>query len=113
MIVMEHMTNIRDVCNACGKPLLLVNINVDDGCPCNSPRGVNVTPFSCSACKLPNCVKPLHRILAGAADAAEDQVQLCLGELGDDQPTNPIDPAKRSEIARHVHHRVARRVVSS
>lgn len=28
-------------CNGCGKPLLLENAWMTDGCPCNSPLGVN------------------------------------------------------------------------
>lgn len=28
-------------CRACGKTLVLENYRLADGCPCNSPRGVN------------------------------------------------------------------------
>lgn len=49
-------------CNACGKPLLLMNLFTDDGCPCNSPRGVNLSPQACAICNTGNCVKPGHHI---------------------------------------------------
>jgi len=29
------------LCNGCGKPMLKSNAWMEDGCPCNSPRGVN------------------------------------------------------------------------
>lgn len=53
-------------CRACGKPLLLANLLVDDGCPCNSPRGVNFAPQPCALCKTEECVKPAHRLEADA-----------------------------------------------
>lgn len=56
--------NIPEKCNACGKPLLLENLYVDDGCPCNTPRGVNFKPAPCPTCKTDNCVKPGHRLPA-------------------------------------------------
>ena len=31
----------RTLCRGCGKPLLAKNYRIADGCPCNSPRGVN------------------------------------------------------------------------
>lgn len=45
----------RTLCRGCGKPLLAKNYRIADGCPCNSPRGVNhgVVPTltcTCSAC---------------------------------------------------------------
>jgi hypothetical protein len=49
-------------CNGCGNPLLLENLFVDDGCPCNTPRGVNFKPAPC-ACG-DECVKPGHRLVA-------------------------------------------------
>jgi len=54
--------NIPRSCSACGKPLALENLYVDDGCPCNSPRGVNFKPQPCRLCKTDNCVKPGHRL---------------------------------------------------
>lgn len=59
---MNAATTIPEKCNACGRPLLLVNLFVDDGCPCNSPRGVNFTPQPCGVCKTDNCVKIAHRV---------------------------------------------------
>lgn len=53
--------NIPDQCNACRKLLLLENLFVDDGCPCNSPRGINFQPKPCAICKTDDCVKPGHR----------------------------------------------------
>ncbi len=32
---------MNDVCRGCGKPLDPQNRILADGCPCNSPRGVN------------------------------------------------------------------------
>lgn len=52
-------------CNACGQTLLLKHLLVDDGCPCNSPRGVNMTPQHCDLCRTDNCVKPAHHIRLG------------------------------------------------
>jgi len=49
-------------CHGCGKPLLMENLFVDDGCPCNTPRGVNLTPKPCAICQTDDCVKPGHRI---------------------------------------------------
>ena len=37
--------NIPKKCNGCGRPLLLENLDGDDGCPCNTPRGVNSPRF--------------------------------------------------------------------
>lgn len=56
--------NIPERCNACGRPLLLEYLYVDDGCPCNSVRGVNFEPATCAACRADNCVKPGHRLAA-------------------------------------------------
>lgn len=58
------MSKLPEKCNACGQPLALANLYVDDGCPCNSRRGVNVTPSKCGACKSDNCVKPGHQLVA-------------------------------------------------
>jgi len=54
--------NIPEACNGCGKPLLLENLYVDDGCPCNTPRGINFQPQPCQTCRTDNCVKPGHRL---------------------------------------------------
>jgi hypothetical protein len=51
-------------CKGCGRRLLLGNLFVDDGCPCNTRRGVNFEPQRCGFCKTDNCVKPGHRIAA-------------------------------------------------
>ena len=51
----------RMVCQACGELLLPANALMDDGCPCNSERGVNFEPIACELCKTSNCVKPGHR----------------------------------------------------
>ena len=62
-------------CQACGKPLLLCNMLVDDGCPCNSRRGVNFMPRPCVLCRTGDCVKPAHIILdepAGDIQRGED-----------------------------------------
>jgi hypothetical protein len=53
---------ITETCSACGEPLLLKNLYMDDGCPCNSVRGVNVKPQACKLCKTDNCVKPGHHL---------------------------------------------------
>ncbi len=55
--------NIPEKCNGCGQPLLLEHLFVDDGCPCNTPRGVNFPPLACTACRVEDCVKPSHRIV--------------------------------------------------
>lgn len=54
--------NIPQKCNGCNSPLLLENLFVDDGCPCNTPRGVNFKPKKCVFCKTDCCVKPGHRV---------------------------------------------------
>jgi hypothetical protein len=53
--------NIPKECNGCGAPLLLQNLYVDDGCPCNTGRGINFRPQRCDICGASNCVKPGHR----------------------------------------------------
>lgn len=50
-------------CKACGQGLYIGNLFVDDGCPCNSPRGVNFTPRYCEFCKADDCVKPGHHFM--------------------------------------------------
>jgi hypothetical protein len=58
----HHNPNIPEKCNGCGRPLLLANLYCDDGCPCNTPRGVNFAPYACAVCGTDNCVKPGHRL---------------------------------------------------
>ena len=53
---------VPEKCSVCLQPLLLKNLFVDDGCPCNSPRGINFKPGPCKHCKTDDCVKPGHRI---------------------------------------------------
>lgn len=38
---MIDLSNPPNICRGCLKALLLENIRVADGCPCNSPRGIN------------------------------------------------------------------------
>ena len=52
--------NIPEGCNACGKPLLLENLFVEDGCPCNSRKGINFVPEDCMICGE-RCARPGHR----------------------------------------------------
>ncbi len=54
-------------CNGCGTPLLLQNMYVDDGCPCNTQRGINFAPMPCRLCGGASCVKPAHRLAVGLA----------------------------------------------
>jgi hypothetical protein len=67
------MAKFPERCNGCQEPLLLENLFVDDGCPCNTPRGVNFKPQRCERCldwdyqkgtsaPAEDCVKPGHRI---------------------------------------------------
>ena len=51
-------------CKGCGQPLLLENLYVSDGCPCNSPRGINMRPRTCEICQNTICVKPGHHLSA-------------------------------------------------
>ena len=41
-------------CRACGKPLLMANYRVADGCPCNSIRGINhgIVPSEVCTCEI-------------------------------------------------------------
>lgn len=65
--------NIPAECRTCGRLLLLENLYVDDGCPCNSPRGNNFQPMACSICRQHDCVKPGHRLgmIFGAVPSRE------------------------------------------
>lgn len=49
-------------CAGCGQPLFLSNVLVDDGCPCNSVRGINFEPRHCEICNVGDCVKPGHHL---------------------------------------------------
>lgn len=53
---------IQSLCNACGKPLLIANLLVCDGCPCNSANGVNFPPRACGHCRTDDCTRPGHRL---------------------------------------------------
>lgn len=64
MVWPSASSHIPQNCAACGRVLKLENLFVDDGCPCNSSRGVNFTPLECPTCKADNCVKPGHRLYA-------------------------------------------------
>lgn len=54
--------NIPEKCAYCHQPILLENLYCDDGCPCNSARGINFKPKECKICRVDNCVKPGHRL---------------------------------------------------
>ena len=60
--VTEGAEGLWPSCHGCGKALLMENLFCDDGCPCNSARGINLTPKPCSYCGTDNCVKPGHRL---------------------------------------------------
>lgn len=66
---MISMVGLDDTCRGCGKPLLMRNLFMDDGCPCNTKRGINLVPRPCRICGAEDCVKPGHRLveLFGAA----------------------------------------------
>lgn len=63
--------SIPGSCKGCGLPLLLENLYTDDGCPCNSRRGINFKPMPCSICRTDNCVKPGHRLPALFGEVAK------------------------------------------
>lgn len=63
------MVSFPKTCNACGQPLLLENVFCEDGCPCNSPRGVNVPVRDCSFC-MTECARPAHRIIESVESEA-------------------------------------------
>lgn len=46
------------VCRACGEPLVPENSRVADGCPCNSPRGVNHGLVPAGVCACDSCLLP-------------------------------------------------------
>lgn len=54
--------NIPEKCNGCGKPLLIENLYVEDGCPCNSMKGINFKPKPCRRCGEA-CSRPGHRLV--------------------------------------------------
>lgn len=43
------------VCLGCGKPLIKDNWIIADGCPCNSPRGINHGLVPTEVCTCPIC----------------------------------------------------------
>jgi len=45
----------QNPCCGCGKALVLENFRVADGCPCNSPRGVNHGLVPPRTCTCPAC----------------------------------------------------------
>jgi dCMP deaminase len=57
----DNHSRVPDKCAACGRMILLRDLFVEDGCPCNSPRGVNFEPKSCRICKE-YCSRPGHRL---------------------------------------------------
>jgi hypothetical protein len=63
-------TPVPTTCNGCGKPLTLDHLYYDDGCPCNTPRGVNFKPRVCGMCRVDNCVKPGHHLVDVYGDVA-------------------------------------------
>jgi hypothetical protein len=81
----EGETQTAKKCNGCGKTLLLEHMLCDDGCPCNTPRGINVPPRECRYCKTNDCVKPAHHIAEKLASdfalAQSEQPARDVGEL--------------------------------
>lgn len=63
--------NIPERCNACGEPLLFECLFVEDGCPCNSPRGINFPPKPCSLCGE-DCTRPGHHLREILGDVTTD-----------------------------------------
>lgn len=63
MFISQQRNGIPKACNGCGKPLLLENLYVDDGCPCNTPRGINFETRGCAICREDTCCKPGHRLV--------------------------------------------------
>lgn len=68
------------LCNGCNQLLLLENLYVDDGCPCNTRRGVNLAPQKCAACKVDDCVKPGHRLPEIYGDVAASSTAVSLND---------------------------------
>lgn len=75
----EQDYRVPENCKSCGKPLLLRNLFVDDGCPCNSPRGVNFVPLPCDLCKTDNCVKPGHHLTSWWHPMSYNEARQLLG----------------------------------
>lgn len=44
-----------DLCRGCGGMILPENRRIADGCPCNSPRGVNHGLVPKNTCTCPEC----------------------------------------------------------
>ncbi len=102
------MEQLPDNCHHCGAPLLLKNLYVDDGCPCNSGRGVNLAPRECRVCLTANCVKPGHRLMAlfgpnvGLKDEEKVPETLRTADLTklteeDFEPPKPLEPAPKKK----------------
>ncbi len=70
----SHNPNIPTSCRACGKALLLENLFVCDGCPCNSANGVNFAPMPCALCRVEHCTRPGHRLVAIFGEACAGSV---------------------------------------
>lgn len=85
---------IPSKCNGCGEPLLLSNVLVDDGCPCNTPRGVNFRPIPCGKCNTDRCVKPGHRfqidVVASTCAQRQPAGYYCRREYAHDGPCAPV-----------------------
>jgi hypothetical protein len=71
----EHGSRLPERCKGCGEPLLIENLFCEDGCPCNTPRGINFSPKPCKICEIDCCVRPGHRL----AELFGDYVHTDLG----------------------------------
>jgi len=49
------MTDTPPLCRACGQPIQPEDRGLADGCPCNSPRGVNHGLVPTHVCTCPEC----------------------------------------------------------
>ncbi len=85
----------RSTCAECGRPLLLRNVGVADGCPCNAPRGINHGRVPRDVCTCEECdpkrsgssrchVDDEHRIRVHDAEepepADDDTIEVMLTE---------------------------------
>lgn len=94
---------IPEKCNGCGSVLLLKNLYVDDGCPCNTPRGVNFTPQPCAVCGFKDCVKLAHRLAGSVPLSDEGRLQGRLRDLAVYLRGLPAGVFS-GEFALHFHH---------
>ena len=47
---------MTETCRGCGKPIDLdANVGIADGCPCNTPRGINHGLVPAHICTCPEC----------------------------------------------------------